>query len=561
MAKGLLEEKERELLGEELSELTLLQDYLLKSGREKETFTSIRKMSDIELADGSIKIPNVIVMQNTKGDAKILNITQNNYQQEQIAKLMEETGLKRKDILSLMRDGLRLEQIEVMANNLPFKDIADSAAIREMIRKEINPEQLKEMKKTGIEVKALKDGNIQVKNLRELAEVDENGLAKLDPDFEEKLKPFEQVGLISLSNDLVIKEVESKNNEKEENSLKVVSLQEKQAEKTKEEIEKQKIAKDIGVDSDYIVSMIKIEDKDEGSKILNDKTDKNDTKYIIRTRDGAISNKFITVKETEDGKFEQLQGYEITPVAREVAHVLKDTMGSKNEPVKLKPGEIRAGKSNPNQTKYNYFQIRKRGVDDTKDDNYLLFIGEMGETDLNLIESRKTGDRKFVNIPTSKVYPESIYMEGRADTDREREVRITQFKDDVEEKQEVIEKKEEQNEPVQDNNIKFEDISKRKELLERLNIVEDRIREIESRTGHNEECVENCIQIDDDETIDSNTEVDNSYELGDEKRELPDLYAQRSSLLAELNIDEAHATVREVEEEEYEYGMRRQRPR
>lgn len=560
MAKGLLKEKEKELLGEELSELTLMQDYLLKSGRERETFTSIRRMSDIELADGSIKIPNIIVMQNKKGNAEILNVTKYDYQQEQIDKLMEETGLNRKDVLSLMRDGLRLEQIEVMANNLQFKDVVDSAAIREMIRKQINPEQLKEMRKKGVEIKTLKDGSVQVKNLQELAEVDEDGLAKLDPELEEKLKPFEQVGLIKLSKDLVIKEVEP-DDEKKEKSLKVVSLQEKQAEKTKEELEKQKVAKDLGVDSDYIVSMIKIEDKDEGSKLLNDKADKNDTKYIIRTRDGAVSSKFITARETEDGKFEQLQGYEITPVAKEVAHVLRDTVGNKNEPVKLKPGEIRAGKGNPNQTKYNYFQIRRRGVDDTKEDNYLLFIGEMGETDLNLIESRNTGDKKFVNVPTSKVYPENIYMEGRADTDREREVRVTQFKDDVEEKQEVVEKKEEQDKPVQDDEIKFEDISKRKELLERLNIVEDRIMAIESRTGHNEQCVENCIQIDDEDTIHSSTEADMSYELGDEKRELPDLYDQRSTLLAQLNIDEAHATTRQVEEEEYEYGMRRQRPR
>ena len=356
MAKGLLKEKEKELLGEELSELTLMQDYLLKSGRERETFTSIQRMSDIELADGSIKIPNIIVMQNKKGNAEILNVTKYDYQQEQIDKLMEETGLNRKDVLSLMRDGLRLEQIEVMANNLQFKDVVDSAVIREMIRKQINPEQLKEMRKKGVEIKTLKDGSVQVKNLQELAEVDEDGLAKLDPKLEEKLKPFEQVGLIKLSKDLVIKEVEP-DDEKKEKSLKVVSLQEKQAEKTKEELEKQKIAKDLGVDSDYIVSMIKIEDKDEGSKLLNDKTDKNDTKYIIRTRDGAVSSKFITVRETEDGKFEQLQGYEITPVAREVAHVLRDTMGNKNNPVKLKPGEIRAGKGNPNQTKYNYFQI------------------------------------------------------------------------------------------------------------------------------------------------------------------------------------------------------------
>ena len=152
-------------------------------------------------------------------------------------------------------------------------------------------------------------------------------------------------------------------------------------------------------------------------------------------------------------------------------------------------------------------------------------------------------------------------MEGRADTDRQREVKVTQFKDEVEEKQDVIERKEEQETPYEENQIKFEDISKRKELLERLNTVEDRIIEIESRTRHNEQCVENCIKIDDEETIDSKTEVDMSYELGDEKRELPDLYAQRSTILAQLNIDEARATTREIEDEEYEYGMKRQRPR
>lgn len=553
MAKGLL--KEKELLNRELSELTLIQDYLLKTGKERETFSSIRRVTDLELADGSIKIPNIIVIENTKGNIEILNVTEYKHTQEQIDKLMKETGLEEKDIISLMQDGLRLEQIEVMANNLPFKDIADSAAIREMIKKEINPEQLKDMQNKGIEIKQLKDGRIQIKNLNELMEVNEEGIAKLDSDLEEKLKPFEQMGLIDISKELAIKEIQPDETDKE-NSLKVVSLQEKQADKTKEELEKQKVAKDIGIDSEYIVSIIKIEDKEIGSKLLNDNTDKNDTKYIVRTRDGSLSSKFVTVREKEDGEFEQLQGYEISPVAREVANVLGDKALNDGTQTSLKPGEIMAGKDNKGRNDYNFFQIRKQGVDDRKDDNYLLFVGAMGETDLNLIESRKTGDKKFINIPTSKVYPENIYMEGRIDSEHEREVKITQFPDEVKEKQEITKEKETSH---QINEIKFADISERKELLERLEKVEERIMTIEARTGFNEQCVEECIQKDDENRI-SNNEADISYEVSDEKRKLPDLYAQRSSILTKLNIDEATANTRQSEEEEYEYGMMRQRP-
>lgn len=552
MAKGLL--KEKELLNKELSELTLIQDYLLKTGKKRETFSSIRRVTDLELADGSIKIPNIIVIENTKGNIEILNITEYKHTQEQIDKLMQETGLEEKDIISLMQDGLRLEQIEVMANNLPFKDIADSAAIREMIRKEINPEQIKDMQNKGIEIKQLKDGRIQIKKLNELMEVNEEGIAKLDSGLEEKLKPFEQMGLIDISKELAIKEIQPDETDKE-NSLKVVSLQEKQADKTKEELEKQKVAKDIDIDSEYIVSIIKIEDKEIGSKLLNDNTDKNDTKYIVRTRDGALSSKFITVREKEDGEFEQLQGYEISPVAREVANVLGDKALNDGTQTSLKPGEIMAGKNNKERNDYNFFQIRKQGVDDTKDDNYLLFVGAMGETDINLIESRKVGDKKFVNIPTSKVYPENIYMEGRIDSEHEREVKITQFTDEVKEKQEITKEKETSH---QMNEIKFADISERRELLERLDKVEEKIMTIEARTGHNELCVENCIQKDDENRISKN-EVDISYEASDEKRELPDLYAQRSSILTKLNIDEATANTRQSEEE-YEYGMMRQRP-
>ena len=54
----------------------------------------------------------------------------------------------------------------------------------------------------------MKDGSLQVTNLEKLAEVDENGMVLLDPDFQKNLEPFEQMGLLSLSEGLVIKELE-----------------------------------------------------------------------------------------------------------------------------------------------------------------------------------------------------------------------------------------------------------------------------------------------------------------------------------------------------------------
>ena len=160
----------------------------------------------------------------------------------------------------------------------------------------------------------------------------------------ENLKPFEEMGLIKLSQDLVVKEIPSKEMEKENiqgNKLKIISLDEKKKEMNQEELEKQKVAKDIGIDPDWIVSMIRLDDKQEGSRLINDKTDMNTTKYIIRTRSGAVANKFIVAEEKDDGSLNQIKGFEISSVGREVGALLHDTQG--NHITSLKPGEIKSG--------------------------------------------------------------------------------------------------------------------------------------------------------------------------------------------------------------------------
>lgn len=546
MVKGLLKDEERDKFEEELATFSLMEDYLSKTGKTQLEFTSIRRMQELELGNGALKIPNILAMQSVDGKTELLNITKQEYDREEIEELSKRTGLDRNDIILLLQDGMKIEEISDFADNLPFKEIADSAAIREMIRKEIDPAQLALMHKKGIEIVPASDGSLEVTNIQHLADVDEKGLVELDQDLVTSLKPFEEFGLIKVSKELVVKELEPQEMEKVKGkSLQVVSLEEKKAEITKEEIEKQRMAKSLGIDSSEIVSMIRIEDREEGSRLLNDEKDKNSSKYIIRTRNGIVGNKFIVAKEVGEGKFEQLQGFESTPVAKNVASLLHDTQNS-IDGVALKPGEIKAGKMHSMDNEYSYYQIRRAGESKDDDSNTLLFVGTMGDTDMELIESRDNGDKSFVRLPVSSVHPRNIYMENNSTSGRE-----TQLIQDDTEKEENSRKPE---------TVDFKDISKKRELLERLIKIEKQIREIEGKTGHDEQCIDDCIRHEDEQETQKGSElirdIDAFENTSDPERKLPDLYSQRSTLLRQLGIDEVTA-VKEQEEEEMEIGVNR----
>ena len=545
MVKGLLKEEELKKLKEEKEYFDLMYDYLSKGEKEQEEFTSIRRMPELELADGSIKIPDILAMENKNGKIELLNKTSKVFKEDELERIAKSTGMEKEDILVLIQDGMDEKAIDEKVEKLPFKNIADSKAIREMVRKEIDPKELELMKQKGIEVVALSNGDIQVNSIQKLAEIDEKGLVKLDQKLMENLKPFEEMGLIKLSQDLVVKEIPSKEMEKENiqgNKLKIISLDEKKKEMNQEELEKQKVAKDIGIDPDWIVSMIRLDDKQEGSRLINDKTDMNTTKYIIRTRSGAVANKFIVAEEKDDGSLNQIKGFEISSVGREVGALLHDTQG--NHITSLKPGEIKSGKMNSMQNEYNYFQIRRAGESLDDGINQLLFVGTMGQTDMNVIENRDNGDKSFVTVPSSTVHPRNIYMEGSTSALRETHLHQDNEKPNCLEEERTT--------------INYKDIEKRKELLERLEIIEAKIQEIESHTGHDERCINDCIEGD-EKSDELKGEADMTEEIGDTKLQLPDLYSQRSTILTELGVNEKTA-VKEIEDDEFQIGMPR-RPR
>ena len=547
MEKGFLKKEYEDSFEEELSNLTLMRDYIRKSGREDETFSSLRAIDNLTLIDGGIQIPEIIVMQSTKGKTDLLSKHSKKYKDDEIEEMVQRTGLEREDIVKLMQDGMQLEEIGEAADALPFKEISESAAIREMIRSNIKPEQLTLLQEKGIEVVAMADGSIQVTSLEKLAEVDEKGMVHLDPELEKSLQPFEQVGLLSVSEGLVAEEVEPETQEMGDGigtSLKIVPLQRKREEKTKEELEKAEIARDLGEKAEDIVSVIRIEDREGGSKLFNDSLTQNARPLIIRLR----NNNFKVMEEKDDGTREELQAFEATPVSKQVASLLKDT--AHNHDTYIRPGEIKAGKTNPNQERYNLFQIRRAGESQDNDSNQLLFAGFSGETDLSLIENRTSGSMAFADVPMTRIYPRTIYMENNIGTPGPKE---------------VVQGNDKQEEDIpQASTIEYGDIGAKIALLEELKYIESKIVSIENQTGHDERCAsqhETHSHFGEEhkhEEHEADTgNMDISDDLSDDSAKLPDLYSRRGELLTKLGISQSDSIEKIEAEEEHIPGSRR----
>lgn len=543
MGKSLLKNEYLDESDEELTNLSLMSNYLEKTNRTDVEFSQLRRINNLTIVDNGIKIPDLLVMQEKNGKTDIMRKKTKRYNTDEITEIMQRTGLEKEDIIALMQDGLELQEIGEAAEMLPFKEISESAAIREMIRKDISPEKIAILKEKGIEIVASKDGSLKVTNLEKLAEVDEKGLVTLDEDFQKSLEPFEQIGLLSISEGLAIKELEPEKQEETTNlrggNLKIVPLKEKRAERTKEELEKEEIAKQLGEKPEDVLSVIRIEDREGGSKLFNDSLTQNSKPLIIRLK----NNNFKVMEEKDDGTRIEIQGFEATPVAKQVASLLKDT--AHNHDTYIKAGEIKAGKTNPNEERYNLFQIRRAGESKDDDSNHLLFVGFSGDTDLSIIENRENGNAIFDKVHQRSIYPRSVYMESNNGENK---------KTDIIQEDENIDKSDASN-----VSITYDDISSKMSILEELKDVEMQIREIEGVTGHDERCANkhythshyqptNKDLSKHKESDSYNPDISDSFT--DDSRKLPDLYSRRAQLLQMLNLTLSDI-IEEIEEEYY----------
>lgn len=463
---------------EEWLEMTLIEDYLYKSDQEDVELESIEHRKEFTISNVEMVVPNILMLKNSNGITEILNRCSNVIDTNEIAVVCARTNLKREDIVLLMRDGMKLDDILKIAEDLPFIDIAESAAIREMVRRKIEPNQLEKMKKRGVSIELLKDGSIKEESLEKIADIQENGLMSFDSEWERKLRAFVMLGGMDLSKKVVVKDIENK-------SLQVIPLEQKEEEIKEEEQEKQKIAEALGVEADDVLSVISIEDKQGGSKLFNQDMKAATKPLIVRLK----NNKFKVLQEDKNGEKTEIIGFEATPVSKQVASLLKDTRN--NLFTDLKPGEVKAGKTNPNQSDYNIFQIRRAGENKADDSNQLLFVGCCGETDMNIIESRENGQFRFDRVPNKAVYPKNIYIEDGNGVTKKKELTYEEPK------------------------IKYQDIRARRKLL-------DEVKQIERK-------IEKC----------------------NDRQEKLDLYSKRADILKDLGIKESESTktMKDIEDE------------
>lgn len=443
MNKGYLIDEAKKQIEDEITELTLVHDYILKTNQEETDFTSIQSRDEIVLIDGGIRVPKVMMLENSQGVTEIVNRVSKEFELDFVENLAKKNGLETEEVIALMKNEMQIE--------------------------------------------VLKNGNIRQHSLEKIAEVSEDGLMTFDEKWLEKLRPFEEVGLIKLSDELVVKDMKP-------DSLQVVPLSKKKEEMEKQEIEKQEIAKVIGVEPDDILSVIRIEDREGGSKLFNHEMSNVQKPLIARLR----NNNFKVLSEDESGNKTEMIGFDATPVSKQVASLLKDTRN--NLFTELQAGEIKAGKTNPNQEDYNIFQIRRAGESIDDDSNNLLFVSTTGKTDMNVIESRERGEFRFAKVPQSSIYPQNIYLENNNGTTKKKEI------------------------THEESTINLTDIEKRKKLLEELLEIDSKITQVENSKS---------------EPIkrDSN-DLDISDALADDKRKLPDLYSRRAEILKNLGIEE-----------------------
>ena len=187
MGKGTISLDIKSKIEDELEELALIQEYMSRTGQEHEEFVSIKRRDEFVFLDGAVRVPKILMLENSKGVTEILN----------------RTGKKGQEILT------------------------------------------------------------------KIAEIDEKGQMHFDKDwFEKNLRPFVQFGLINEDDINFVKDVQD---EKANGigSLQVVPLEKKREEKNHEEVQRQRVAQTIGVDSEEILSVIRIEDRDGGSKLFN----------------------------------------------------------------------------------------------------------------------------------------------------------------------------------------------------------------------------------------------------------------------------------------------------
>lgn len=226
-----------------------------------------------------------------------------------------------------------------------------------------------------------------------IGRIEKDRKISLEEDYKNKIK--EQLDEQGLSEKYDLDETNYI--EKEKNDMHVISKDER--EKQSDYMYKEEISNGIDKNSDDIISIIKIEDVETFSRILNKNINPEADLYIVRDK-----NNLYTVVQKNNNGYEEITGLEYNELSEEIVY------GLNLDDEILMNGKIEAGDLEEIKTDsdryYDGVVINRANQEDTQ--LIVHYDKYTGKTDVDMIS--RTNNNEIVKIDTTAVYPKEIQI-------------------------------------------------------------------------------------------------------------------------------------------------------
>lgn len=474
--ENVLNEKARSDIEARVRKLTIEQKYMASKLPDDARITGIER--NLTLSLNELNINNSIIDDATlikvseaeKEYYQILSYSETAIENSEVERVSAMLKLPEQDIYEILETGLTLKKIEELGIEI-IKDSAQNqkAMSTKELKESIIDENVDTKQNQVINVTKVKEKTI-ISKIDEVGEVDEKGKLELSEDMQKQLRPYELSGIKELKEPkYLVKEKEpTKDAELGEEIYKIVPEKTLQRKQEKQEEEKEQIAEELDEDSNDIVGIIRVKDRETCSQILNDDSIKTSAEDAVIVR--FKNNRFKAMKESTSGKKSEIVGFKATPAFENIAPALENKVG--NLYSTFYAGDITAGKRVDGQ-KYDIFYVdtgdRGNGIGN------LIVVDSDGKNTMDMIRPAKCGGYEIEFADSERVYPSTVIMEAN-DGDKLKHVH------ENEDEHKEIHDEEKNNEDVL---YKVADdysgsLAEEKELLEELLKIDDKIAELQN---------------------------------------------------------------------------------
>ena len=600
--KGSLDKRARKALDERIDDISLLTNFYEKTGMKDVEFRSLERMDDIQILDG-VSISDVMVAERADGNADVFNRYLVQDIEPTVLDEIEVRGLPKDKALVLIEDGMQPDQIlEVVTRSQESYPGLDGESMMLMIQSQVEPELLAGVETLGLTAVPMEDGSVRVQALSKVAEVDAEGNAVLSPKLKEQLAPFEQMGMIELSQEMAIEKIEpqerditqsqsqtkskakaqaqakqqGEEQEEEQNlaqdmqeaelekeelaeqeqepegqavpkQLKIVPLKEKKKAKTQDELEREEIAKELDCKPEDIISVIRFSSREVASQFFNDSVGGDTTHVLVR----LTGNKFWSMEEDKDMRKKKRQSLEVSPASKLLADKLKDTKHPGDTWVL--PGEMKSGKSHGDSERYDFFEVMLPGEEKTDGPSSVMYVGLNADNtqDMRLLASRNNNVFDIAEVGTRSTIPSRAFLPSNSGA--RAEIKMRPSKGEIDNTSPEVE---------QESTSSLADLSKQQELLIRLEQIEREIDHLEKLNGisNSTDSSIHDMEVEGDEKRRYMERPDIPDPESRDMSKLPDLYAQRSEILTRLGLNESSLVRMQTMEREEEAIRGEKRP-